>query len=587
MRLLKLYSNKESFKTVEFNPSGLSIIVGKMEDRVIVNRKNTYNGVGKSLVIALVNFCLGSNANENLTKPLNDWDFYLDFQINDEKYTVKRKMNDPNKILLNNTLLSLDSYRDTLEQLVFDIPDKKISFLKFRSLISRFLRPYRTSYESYDKSVVKESDYARQLCNAFLLGLNPQLAERKYLLKKDLDDAGTFSKNIKKDEILNQFFQEGKKVDFEIVDLNRKISTLDRKIKTFIIAEDFDLLKKEADNLSYELRNLRNKRVVLENTIKNIEKSLNIQPDISAEELINFYIEAHVQLGQIVIKEIEAVESFNKRLLTDRKKRLENERRNFLLELNQIKIQIEKLGKLEDEKLKILDSTGALDDYKLLMDELGRLKNKLEKFETYKKLMEEYEIKQSKLEKDLSEENINSINYLHSQKELIDNNILTFQSLAQQFYEDKRSGIDISNNDGKNQTRYNISAEIQDAASDGINQVRLFCFDFTLLKNRHNHNVKFLFHDSRMLSEMDPRSRATVFEIAYNETLYNDFQYIITVNEDLLESFKGIIGEIEYEKMINNKTIILSLTDKSNDSKLLGMQIDMDYENDKKMPHFV
>ncbi len=581
MRLLKLYSNNESFKTVEFNPTGLSIIVGKMENKATVNRKSTYNGVGKSLIIALVNFCLGSNAKENMTKPLVDWEFYLDFQINDEKYTVKRKMNDPNKILLNNKPLSLDAYKDLLEPLVFDIPDKKISFLKFRPLISRFLRPYRTSYESYDKSVSKEPEYARQLCNAFLLGLDSQLAENKFKLKKDLDDAGTFAKNIKKDEILKQFFQEGKKVDFEIVDLTRKITVLDRKIKTFVISEDFDLLRKEADDLSAELRTIRNRRVVLENTIKNIDKSLNIQPDITAEELIHFYNEAQVQLGQIVIKEIEAIEIFNQKLLTDRKKRLESERRQFLFELNQIKVQIEKLGKLEDEKLKILDSTGALDDYKLLMDELGRLTNKLEKLETFKKLMEEYEIKQSELEKDLSEENINSINYLHSQKELIDNNILTFQSFAQQFYEDKRSGIDISNNDGKNQIRYHISAEIQDAASDGINQVRLFCFDFTLLKNRHNHNVNFLFHDSRMLSEMDPRSRATVFEIAYHETLGKNLQYIITVNEDLLDSFKEIIGENEYQKMINDKTIILSLTDKSNDAKLLGMQIDMDYESDK------
>ena len=580
MRLLKLYSNKESFKTVEFNPFGLSIIVGKMESpSSAANRKNTVNGVGKSLTIALVNFCLGSSAKKGMTKSLKDWTFYLDFVIGDTYFTVKRTIDEPNKIFLNNKVYTVDNYRDTLENLLFDIP-QKIGFLKFRSLISRFLRPYRASYESYDKAVPKEQDYARQLCNAFLLGLDVLLAEKKYTLKKNLDEVITLSKNIKKDEVLKEFLTEGKKVEFEVVNLKKQITVLDKKVKLFIIADNLDVLKKEADALSNELREARNRRTIIESAIKNIEKSLNIKPDLTSDQLISFYQEANVQLGQLIVKEIKEIETFNQKLLTDRKRRLEIERRQFITELGDLRIKIDKLGKLEDEKLRNLDSMGALDDYRKLMDELGRLRNSLERYETYIKLMEEYKIKQSQFEKELSEENINALNYLHSQKNLIDENILTFQNFAQQFYENKRSGIEITNDDGKNQNRYRISAEIQNDASDGINQVRLFCFDFTVLKSRHNHRVNFLFHDSRMLSEMDPRQRATVFQVAFNETLASNCQYIITVNQDLLDSFKEHLEDIEYKTIINDKTIILTLTDESDESKLLGIQVDMNYEED-------
>ncbi len=55
MRLLKLYANNPGFKTVEFNNSGVSIIVGKRHNNdYSQNKRSTYNSVGKSLIIALV-----------------------------------------------------------------------------------------------------------------------------------------------------------------------------------------------------------------------------------------------------------------------------------------------------------------------------------------------------------------------------------------------------------------------------------------------------------------------------------------------------------------------------------------------------
>ena len=58
MRLIKLSANKDSFKTIKFNPTGLTIIVGAKS-----KGGETYNGVGKSLVIELLHFCLGSSKN--------------------------------------------------------------------------------------------------------------------------------------------------------------------------------------------------------------------------------------------------------------------------------------------------------------------------------------------------------------------------------------------------------------------------------------------------------------------------------------------------------------------------------------------
>jgi uncharacterized protein YydD (DUF2326 family) len=43
-----------------------------------INKKNTYNSVGKSLTIALVHFCLGSNRNIEFETKLKSWCFFIE-----------------------------------------------------------------------------------------------------------------------------------------------------------------------------------------------------------------------------------------------------------------------------------------------------------------------------------------------------------------------------------------------------------------------------------------------------------------------------------------------------------------------------
>ena len=67
----------------------------------------------------------------------------------------------------------------------------------------------------------------------------------------------------------------------------------------------------------------------------------------------------------------------------------------------------------------------------------------------------------------------------------------TFRNLIGQFYNERKGGVSISNNDGANKIRYNLDVRIQDDSSDGINEVKIFCFDLLLLKMQKNHFVKF------------------------------------------------------------------------------------------------
>jgi uncharacterized protein YydD (DUF2326 family) len=161
-------------------------------------------------------------------------------------------------------------------------------------------------------------------------------------------------------------------------------------------------------------------------------------------------------------------------------------------------------------------------------------------------------------------------------EELTKRHMTFFHDLVQEFYQDKTSGLQIQNNDKENKSRFIINARITDDNGDGVNEAKIFCFDWTLLTAQKNHNIKFLVHDNRIISETDPRQVGTMFRIADRLCREYDFQYILTVNESSLELLKNELGE-DYKRLVVDNEV-LKLDDSSDEAKLLGIQIDLKYE---------
>jgi uncharacterized protein YydD (DUF2326 family) len=225
----------------------------------------------------------------------------------------------------------------------------------------------------------------------------------------------------------------------------------------------------------------------------------------------------------------------------------------------------------------LLKSTGSLEEYAKLNEQLTQLKVKLDKLKSYRELMDQYKSKIDEIKEDLARENKETNEYLRNNEELKNRNIQVFSSFAEQFYVDKPAGIIIDNNDGINLNRFKIEATIDSDSGDGVNNVKIFCFDWTLLKNQNNHNVKFIFHDSRLISEIDPRQIATMFQIANFNSKEYGYQYIISANQKELDAIKEEFDDQEYQDYIE-KNVIEELTDESNESKLLGITVSLNYE---------
>lgn len=328
--------------------------------------------------------------------------------------------------------------------------------------------------------------------------------------------------------------------------------------------------------MSEKLRKLNNQKIKINNHIKNIDETLKLKADISKDKIIEIYQEAKIVFPQLVKKQLEDIENFNINIIKNRQIRLNTEKNNLEIELKKLESQISQIKKQYDNLIKYLGEHGALEEYTSLNQKLSDYKIELDKLKMYKQAITKFKNNLSQIEMDFKNEDIKTRNYLYNFKEEIDKNILIFKNIANKFYENKISGIEIKNNENKNKLRFDINVKIQGDSSDGVNEVKIFCFDWTLLLAKHNHNINCIFHDSRILSDMDPRQISTLLKLSYETSLKNNLQYILSINENMLESAKEYLTQEEYNNVINSN--ILELTDKNEKSKLLGIQIDLNYE---------
>ena len=95
----EIYANKSTFKRVQFT-KGLNVIIAdRQEDS---DEKKTVNSRGKSTLISIINFCLGSNTSSNVLRAdeLIEWSFTIDITLLNTRVRATRSVDNPNRIFL-------------------------------------------------------------------------------------------------------------------------------------------------------------------------------------------------------------------------------------------------------------------------------------------------------------------------------------------------------------------------------------------------------------------------------------------------------------------------------------------------------
>lgn len=418
------------------------------------------------------------------------------------------------------------------------------------------------------------SNYQTLLYNAFLLGLDVFLIQKKREIRKEQARISELEDNFKKDSLLRDFFTGNKDVTLTLIDLEEQIKKLDDNLRNFKVAEDYNEMQIEADKVETKLFTLNNEIIMLRNNIKNIDRSLAIKSDINMDDIKRIYDDANIYFSSNINKTLDELEDFYEKLITSRKKRLLEQKNRLNEEIQAKSNKSELLQKEFDEIMQYLGEHQALDVFVSISNKSASLKSERDSLKKYQDLQSEYKDKQRRSEKDLLDLSEATEKYLREIELDIAELRDYFRGLAKKFYPNSVAGLTIENNDGDNQLQFNIDAKIESDTSDGISNVKIFCYDLTILFKGYNHRLDFIFHDSRLFDGIDERQKADIFKIVYKKFTNQNKQYIATVNQNQLDEVRRLMSEEDFDNIFTKNTV-LTLTDESDSQKLLGIKVDI------------
>jgi len=579
MQLLKVYSNKESFKTITFHKNSLNIVFGGKKDPQDKSTSRTFNGVGKSLLLSIIDFCLGAN-NGSFKNSLSDWIFYLDFEHADKNYTVRRPAVETDKIYLNEEELSLDLFNKRMEEMLFSVNLNDYPFISYRTLINRFLRAKKQSYVNWDTVFLRETPFQKLINNFYLLGFNIDYLVKKKILKDESDKIKVILDALDKDDEVRNILLKYSDVDIAMGEIKVKIKALEIALKKYEVAENNKQIQIEADHVSSERKEIANNLLILEKRLENINKSIEsaVPLDLEKNQVILAYQKISIDFPELLKNNLKEVLSFHNQITIKRVAQLNKQKLQIIPRISKLKDDLSLKGQQLDSYVKLLGGAGALDDYSVLVQNKAQAYEELDSLQRYKNLIEHNKKRKSEIKLEKAEAEKAALEYKIELDILKEKNNAFFKKLSETFYPFYSAGITVKENTRDNQTQYDLGVNIKYDGSDGIAGVKMLCFDLTILVMGNHHGIKFLAHDSRILSDTDARQVAVFLRLVLNICKENKLQYILTINQDFLDQIKNqeylSVDEIEE---IKSKEVIM-LKDGSPEEKLLGIDVEIEYD---------
>lgn len=562
MKLLQLTSDNPNFKTLNFNPT-LNIVAGL---QLTEEEKKTINSIGKSLTLTLVQLMFGGKLDTKnpKEKKLKDFlstygVFYLHFNHNEKNYEIKKDFSSP-KFYINDVEIAQKDYTEELNKIFFE----ENSNFSFRQVFNSFARRFGGDY--YSSPIRQQgmplTDYPQRLNNLKLLHIDTGLVEENFKIKDQISKLENAQKFIKE-------YQDAlDKVNLK--DLKDEYSQLIEDKKNFVIAQNYDTIKVEADELTEELNNIRNAiqkgKNLLQKKQQNLLASENI--DIDSNEITNLYKEAEFFFDDKVVKRLEDAQKFHNRLISNRKNRIQIEIKELNLKQDKLTKKHDLVSEKRDGKLALLDTTGALEEYHAIEEKIKNLYQEIEKLTKYQKLLSEFSIEKSELDVKSTIVKQKSILYLDKEKDYLEKIEDEFRFIVKKFY-DYHGGSFKIKEARKAKYLYDIFIEIDGDGGQSVGNIGIFCYDI-LLYQMNKNIFNFLAHDGCIFSEMDGRQKAMIFKIVIELIKENDLQYFINIGDNSLKEVLEQAILTDDEKDFIQKHIILKLYDRDPKERFFG-----------------
>nr|DAU88746.1 MAG TPA: putative ATPase [Caudoviricetes sp.] len=589
MKLVQLYSNHDTFKTIKFS-SGFNLILGKITDKENLD-KDCHN-LGKSTLVELIDFMLLKEIDKKhflKQKEFKNHVFYLEIQINSQKYvTIKRATNKSTKISFK---ISQNKFNNYVDETIWDYEDlpltshdssknpKKIlqnllsfnllSNFSYRSYINYFLRTQSDYSDEFHLSKYAGSDSDWKPLLFELLGFNCEQLILKYNYDKDI---------ASKKEYINKL-EKSMEIEDKLIDKYKGLIRIKEKEKASIekTLDKFDFYLQEqkinkdtVDEVEQEISSLNSKRYNLEIDIANLNSSLEHKVNFDLEATKRIFEEVSIYFSEQLEKSYEDLINFNKTLTNDRNSYVIESRLKKESELNKINKQLILLNEKRTSYLSLLTETDTFKKYKSYEKKLIEIERDIEK---YNSKLEDSEILVTQKDELAVLEN-----ELESLKKIIriqvDKGNERYEKIRDLFNDyvnvilGKNGLLSITPNKlGNLEFLSEIYSDDNVITAQGkghsYKKILCACFDLAILTSYSDENfIKFVYHDG-CLETLDPRKKKNYLNLVSELCEKYNIQYILTS----LESDLPIDDSFKLPK---NCHIAVELTDEDDTSNLFG-----------------
>lgn len=594
MKLHKLYSNKETFKNIQFNLNGLNVIYAEVKTK-IEDKTNSHN-LGKTLLAEMIDFLLLkkiSNRKKHFfykesssAEKFNDFVFYLEVLLNTGNYlTIRRDVNANTKISFrlstkpvtkfnpptewDEESLGIDKARIKLQEyLNFTFfKDKTYDYRKSISYSLRRQGDYSDIYKLNKFTGGKDRDWKPFMFD--LLGFDGTLLYSKYVDDAKIKQIKEFANNLrsefnidetKRDQLVGQ-------IQFKKTELTETSSEVD---KFNFYNSDKQLIREGVDDVENKISELNTIAYNLELDINQLKKSIKSKFAFDVNKVNKLFQEVQIFFPKQLKKDYTELIDFNSKITTERNVLLEETLLSKSNELIEIQEGLKEENKKKEELLSYIQDTDVFNKFKTAQKRLAKLESDLvllnEKLSKIDLIIKKDEDKANlKASIDKAVKAIKNLSNTTEKNELY----TAIRASFGQYYKDIMDEIaSISwsvnkegNVDFETPTVQKLEGQIKKATSqgDGYTYKKLLCvtFDLSILTNYSTQSYyKFVYHDDVLANESNG-VKIRFLELINSVCETSGIQYILSVIKDDLPTDKE-----NQPIYFSDEQIVLKLNDK-------------------------
>lgn len=587
--ILSIESDLASFKTVELS-RGLNVVLSDKAPGS--NDRKTRNSAGKSSLIELTHFLLGSSATGALPlhKALVDYTFFGTFLLKGRTVQVSRSGSDHGKIYFTDardakafdlpaktgkggaTYVLNDDWKEFLGHAMFGMPfptagtDYAKSYSpSFRKLLAYFMRR-KGGFARAESTSERQGTWDPQVHISYLLGLDwrvPWELEQIRQSERQLAEL----KKAAKGQTVGAIIGTVAELRPKIVRAEAVVEALRKNVAEFRVVDAYRAWSDQAAALMRDMQALEREAVLLKQSLDHVEQALANEQAPQADDVERLYQSVGLELPGTAVRRFEEVREFHLSVVANRRLRLEREASDLRERITAGENSVRELDEKRSAILRNLAGGGAFEDLTALQSqlstadaELGAFRERFKAAEMLEGKVTELKIDRANLTRRLQEDH-------QARQAKLDKAILEVGRIIEALYDDRTGELVVKATD--NGPVFEI--QIEGDRGGGISQMEIFCLDAAMFRtsNAEHGGPKVLVHDSHLFDGVDERQVAQALNIGRVAADELDGQYIVTMNSDVFDRLP-LPPEIDRKAVVNSTR----LSDDGETGGLFGFRFD-------------